>query len=1094
MESAHLEACAYVMKRLALGFLLCLPAVQALAATCATMNACTSTAPCDWSDPATWSCGHLPSRARFDSCVITANTTVILRTSGLDCGNTTINGTWLFDESPAGRNPNGYRTFTIGGSITGNAGGVLRLRAGHRLAFDTVAAPRTLTVFDGFNLDVQGQVQEATIAALADDPPNPIDCGQGAAGREFTITPDTGASVAHVTGRVVFLSGRARNRHMEIRAITTGGFSVCTDTVEATSGSDTSGGQRLTPHANRNAFCTGTGKPSACCAGPGRGTCPTTPVSRHSEPAPYGNSACTGAKLPYTCCTGAGTGKCTGAIPAVGDRIAIVYDAWTYQSAGTRGYRIVGDLVSGNDPMPTLKAVNIANAGTPAVNSTSAVEFMARPGVAAPDLEYLNFHDYAPNVDGIRYMGIRNWAVRWSAIHDVTPNTQGNTNATLAVGSSELSADNIAYVDNVFYRTQGVGPHLNEGGAIPATGCKFLRNVLFDSCLAGTNECGGLQADNCTGGEAAYNVLYDYYAGANPLPIAFTLAMQGVGAAVHHNWVVNSGMGPVATSPDIRQIQQTVQTHNYVSHVVGSGGDGGSYFSNVIRNFGLGQSGLASGIVNPINAAGNYILGAEPDILASADCTGAHRCGRIGLEYLKSQSNNNRTPTTARDDIVVSLASYPGWGSEGRCVEFDGYELSGAGGLDADWNATVEHVTCDGRAPTVPIRGISFDQNNASISPSITVSSQDLAMLYNNNGPAIWCTVQPGVDEIFQNIYSLRTDTTSQCGGDYALASDCTSAPSITMVSSMDYQVRMNGDYNLALGSADLVAGSSPPGSPVGARAFRFNRASLQSLWATDPGVANDFCSGPGTPSSCCTGSGTGTCSESVITFDGEFPADVANVDNRDTDGDGVMDLHDNSPANWNPDQLDADGDGIGAATDCNDSNAAVYPGAAETCNGLDDNCDGLVDEGPNGVDPDRDTIAAACDNCPLTWNPLQDDMDSDRQGDACDLDDGMIDILMPDKFGVGWQLEAGFDSFNEYRGDLALLRSSGLYTQDPLTTPSARRNCDLIVGSILDGPAPAPGQVYFYLVSGNRLGIEGSLGTDSSGAERLNSNPCHAH
>jgi Tol biopolymer transport system component len=30
---------------------------------------------------------------------------------------------------------------------------------------------------------------------------------------------------------------------------------------------------------------------------------------------------------------------------------------------------------------------------------------------------------------------------------------------------------------------------------------------------------------------------------------------------------------------------------------------------------------------------------------------------------------------------------------------------------------------------------------------------------------------------------------------------------------------------------------------------------------------------------------------------------------------------------------------------DCDDSNAAVYPGAIETCNGVDDNCDGTIDE-----------------------------------------------------------------------------------------------------------------------------------------------------
>ncbi|HYS05151.1 MAG TPA: MopE-related protein [Candidatus Dormibacteraeota bacterium] len=43
----------------------------------------------------------------------------------------------------------------------------------------------------------------------------------------------------------------------------------------------------------------------------------------------------------------------------------------------------------------------------------------------------------------------------------------------------------------------------------------------------------------------------------------------------------------------------------------------------------------------------------------------------------------------------------------------------------------------------------------------------------------------------------------------------------------------------------------------------------------------------------------------------------------------------------------DADGDGYSVcAGDCDDANPAVHPGAAETCNGRDDNCDGHIDEG----------------------------------------------------------------------------------------------------------------------------------------------------
>ena len=40
----------------------------------------------------------------------------------------------------------------------------------------------------------------------------------------------------------------------------------------------------------------------------------------------------------------------------------------------------------------------------------------------------------------------------------------------------------------------------------------------------------------------------------------------------------------------------------------------------------------------------------------------------------------------------------------------------------------------------------------------------------------------------------------------------------------------------------------------------------------------------------------------------------------------------------------DEDGDGFGSDVDCDDSNAAVFPGATEKCDGLDNDCDGEVD------------------------------------------------------------------------------------------------------------------------------------------------------
>jgi uncharacterized protein (TIGR03382 family) len=46
----------------------------------------------------------------------------------------------------------------------------------------------------------------------------------------------------------------------------------------------------------------------------------------------------------------------------------------------------------------------------------------------------------------------------------------------------------------------------------------------------------------------------------------------------------------------------------------------------------------------------------------------------------------------------------------------------------------------------------------------------------------------------------------------------------------------------------------------------------------------------------------------------------------------------------------DDDADGFAACQDCDDADAAVFPGATETCDGLDDDCDGVVD-GPGATD-----------------------------------------------------------------------------------------------------------------------------------------------
>jgi hypothetical protein len=72
---------------------------------------------------------------------------------------------------------------------------------------------------------------------------------------------------------------------------------------------------------------------------------------------------------------------------------------------------------------------------------------------------------------------------------------------------------------------------------------------------------------------------------------------------------------------------------------------------------------------------------------------------------------------------------------------------------------------------------------------------------------------------------------------------------------------------------------------------------------------------------------------------------DTGTVDDTDVTDTDVTDTDDTDDTDVT-DETDADGDGSAVGEDCDDTNAAVHPGAVETCDDLDDDCDGLVDEG----------------------------------------------------------------------------------------------------------------------------------------------------
>ena len=149
---------------------------------------------------------------------------------------------------------------------------------------------------------------------------------------------------------------------------------------------------------------------------------------------------------------------------------------------------------------------------------------------------------------------------------------------------------------------------------------------------------------------------------------------------------------------------------------------------------------------------------------------------------------------------------------------------------------------------------------------------------------------------------------------------------------------------------------------------------------------------------------------------------EVCDAIDQDCDGD-VVESYDNLDGDGLPDcaDPDADGDGDDAATDCDDLDASVFTGATELCDGVDSNCDGVLDTDdadadgaqwcPGGVEEDCDDADATvypgapglCDGLDNDCDGLGDaDEDGDGDGSAvcddCDDADGTVAPGLPEE------------------------------------------------------------------------------------------------
>jgi len=161
------------------------------------------------------------------------------------------------------------------------------------------------------------------------------------------------------------------------------------------------------------------------------------------------------------------------------------------------------------------------------------------------------------------------------------------------------------------------------------------------------------------------------------------------------------------------------------------------------------------------------------------------------------------------------------------------------------------------------------------------------------------------------------------CGGGISVTSTAGAGGTISPAGTISYESGDTPTYTFVADCGYEIASITVNGSPVTiASSYTFSPLAASGTINVTFSLKAEICNG--IDDDC----------------DGDIDEGLLTTYYQDIDGDGYGSDANTVQACSLPDGY------VAVGGDCNDNNNAVYPGATETCNGIDDNCNGSTDEG----------------------------------------------------------------------------------------------------------------------------------------------------